>query len=229
MNFIVLLILLGINNSFADKNVKSVISSDTIISNDIYIAPGETLFIQSGIKMLLEGYRSIVVKGTILVEGSSSCPVIFAPAQRSCLTEGNPCWKGIEMVGKSCMGRFRNCRFEGAFRNLIWGADTKFDTCEFAGNYFALYCTRNASVTIKSCKFYHNKYGICAQNSSPSLFGNSILNNENGICIMDNAKCATGSNIFKNNKIDILSDEENGDNRKASLISDIWKMMMQLF
>jgi hypothetical protein len=120
------------------------------------------------------GYYKFVVHGLLIARGTANEPITFTCAGRSHGAVAPPCWYGIIIMGKEAGAYLRNCRFEGMYQCLVWESSPVFDSCEFAGNHYALYCTKKASPHLKNCRFYRNVYGVVADFGMPVLVDNVI-------------------------------------------------------
>lgn len=206
-----------------------VLANDTILSADMEIPYGTTLIIDAGVRIQFEGYRTVLIKGLIIAEGTESEPILFTAVDRASGSREKPAWKGFEIIGKESQCLFRHCRFEGAYRNLVWDSNPSFDSCEFTGNHYAVYCTRNAVPHIQNCRFTRNTYGIAADFASPLLVGNFISENNIGLYLQLSSKALANKNIITGNGTDIRSEDAFGSNRNSFSMQHLWDLMRQLF
>ncbi len=214
---------------FAAGTVKIEITADTVFQQDVEIPFGTTLVIAPGVRILFEGYRTLRISGLVIAEGTSDKQIIFSSVDRARGSRETPAWKGIEIVGKQAHGVFRHCRFEGAFRNLVWESNPSFDSCEFAGNHYGLYCTKKAAPPVKNCRFYRNTYGIAADFASPLLSGNVITENNVGLQLQLSASVLAGKNIISGNLKDINTEDALGPNQNSMSMQKMWDIMRQLY
>ena len=223
------LILFSAVVAFSGDLKKLEIATDTVFGTDLEIPFGTTLVIRPGVRVQFEGYRTMVVRGLLIAEGTSSEPILFTSVERARGSREKPAWKGIEIIGKEAHCNFKNCRFEGAFRNLVWESSPSFDSCQFAGNHYALYCTRKALPHIKNCKFYLNTYGVAADNASPLLMDNIITENVVGLYLQLSSGAIVGKNTIDGNETNIRSEDAFGENKSSMLMQHMWELMEQLF
>ena len=113
--------------------------------------------------------------------------------------------------------------------NCVWESSPVFDSCEFAGNHYALYSTRGAIPHITGCRIYRNVYGIVADFSSPLLLGNTITENRIGLFLERGSAALAAKNTIQNNQTDISSQESMGDNSSSLEMFKMWDMMRQLY
>lgn len=224
-----LIILLIVSLTFAKDDLRIQILKDTVISNDIEIPFGSSIVISPGVKIQFDGYRTVVIKGLIIAQGTGDAPILFTSVDRVRGSREKPGWKGFEISGKDAQGFFSHCRFEGAFRNLIWGSAPAFDSCEFAGNHYALYCTNKAMPHVKNCKFYRNTYGIASDYASPLMNGNVITENNIGLYLQMSSNALAGKNIISGNEVDIRSEDALGTNNSSFSMQHLWDLMLQLY
>jgi len=206
-----------------------IFGSDTVIGSDIEVPSGTTLKILPGVTVKFEGYRTVLVRGVLLAEGKADAPILFTAVERDRGSREHPAWKGLDIVGRDAQGLFRHCRFEGAFRNLVWECNPLFDSCEFAGNHYGLYCARKAAPHVKHSRFYRNTYGVAADFASPLLLDNTITGNNVGLYLQLCSKTIAGRNTITGNTTDIRSEESMGINKNSLSLQQMWRIMQQLY
>jgi parallel beta-helix repeat protein len=215
--------------TFDQKKNRYVLDSETIITYSIIIPEGKTLVVKPGVRVLFDGYYSLTIKGLIIAEGTDDKPVIFSAVDRSPGSSEPPQWKGIEISGKKAAGRFKHCRFEGAYRNLAWSADPSFDSCDFIGNHYGLYCADKAAPHIRSCRFFRNTYGIAVDYAFPLLADNTISENRIGLYLQLCSETIANRNSITLNGTDIKSENAFGNNPASLSLQKMWEMMQQLY
>jgi parallel beta-helix repeat protein len=228
MEKIVILILTFSTLAFT-KNIGNVIEKDTIISEDMIIEEGKTLTINPGVSIKFNGYYSIKVSGLIMFEGTAEKPILITALDRARGDSNWPGWKGFDIRGKNADALIRNCRIEGAYRNIIYNTRPIIDSCEFVGNHEAIRCVASAVPHIKNCTIYRNKYGIVVDNSTPMLLDNLITDNKIGVYTQLNASMIAGRNIIENNESDITADKSLGKNKNRTEIKQVWDIMRELY
>jgi parallel beta-helix repeat protein len=225
--FVVMLVTNAVSKT--PDTTKIIFSRDTVLKTDLEIPLGSSLIVSAGVNVRLEGYRTITIKGLAIAEGTQDRPIIFSSVDRARGSAERPTWNGIEIRGKDSNGRFRHCRFEGAFRNLSWESNPVFDSCEFTGNHYALYCTKKAVPHIENCSFHQNTYGIASDYASPIIAGNIITNNVIGIFLQISSSALVGRNNISGNQTDIKSEDALGKNKNSFSNQYLWELMQQLF
>jgi hypothetical protein len=213
----------------SDDTSSFIISTDTILKNDLIISYGKTLVIKEGVTVRLDGYRSIVISGLLLASGTDLKPIVFTSVDRARGSAERPTWNGIEIRGKDAHARLRHCRFEGAFRNLVWEANAVFDSCKFAGNHYGVYAAKKAVPQIENCIFYRNTYAVASDFASPIIAGNTFTNNVIGIYQQLGSSAYVTRNVFSANQTDIKSEESLGKNNSMLSTQHLWDVMRQCF
>ncbi len=204
------------------------IKKDTVLTSSLIVSKDQTCIIHPGTTLRFDGYCAIIVSGLLIVKGEHTRPVRITTIGRAHGSKELPTWKGIELH-KGSEALLRHCRIEGAFRNAVYTTKPVFDSCEFVGNHYALYCVSKATPHIKSCVFTRNKYGIVANFSSPLLLDNRIMENYVGLQMMVHSRLIAGRNIITGNTIDIQSEEGMGKNHDATSLKEVWDLMSQLY
>lgn len=206
-----------------------VIRSDTVLTSNFEVPEGTVCTIKPGVKIEFDGYFLFIVKGLLIAQGTREKPILFTGVDRSRGSMERPCWQGFEIVGKNSQASFKHCRCEGAYRNLIWESRPVFDSCEFTGNHYAIYCTKKSRACIINSRIYRNKYGIVADFASPMVLDNVITDNIVGVYLQLSSRLIAGRNVITDNKTDIRSEECFGDNQDALSPKYLWDLMRQLY
>jgi len=206
-----------------------VFERDTTLAASIEILDDGVCIVKPGVTLKFEGYQRVTVRGVFIAEGTREKPIEFTCADRPRGSTQKACWQGFEIVGGKANAIFRHCRWEGAYRNLIWEARPVFDSCEFVGNHYALYCTKKSTAHIKHCTIYRNRYGIVADFASPLVLDNVITDNHVGVSLQLSSRLVAGRNIISGNKTDVRSEECFGDNKDAMSAKYLWDLMRQLY
>jgi hypothetical protein len=177
--------------------VKRVIDRDTqwrgtvVLDKDVLVLPGIKLIIAPGTivrvkkntgtkidpRFLFTG-NELMVRGTLLAEGTPDQPILFTSAKAEPEMED---WAGIILDGA------------GADESVI-----KHCRIEFAGT--GIYCI-NSSPELSQNQLVKNKYGIiCQQGALPYIKQNEISAGEVGIACWDNSAPKIEANQILDNR-----------------------------
>ena len=206
-----------------------VIERDTTFDASIEILEDGAVQVNPGVTVRFEGYQRVTIRGVFIAEGTKDKPILFTCTNRIRGSTDAACWQGFEIVGAKSNAIFKHCRWEGAYRNLIWEAKPVFDSCEFVGNHYALYCTKKSTAHIKNSSIYRNRYGIVADFASPLVLDNVITENNVGVYLQLSSRLIAGRNVISGNKTDIRSEDCFGDNKDALSAKYLWDLMRQLY
>jgi parallel beta-helix repeat protein len=215
--------------SFDEKKNKFLLDTDAVITYNVLLPEGKSLVIKPGVRVIFDGYHSLTVRGLIIAEGTEDRPIIFTALDRPSGSQEPPEWKGIEIVGAAATGRFKHCRFEGAYRNLAWASNPTFDSCDFAGNHYGIYCADNAAPHLLSCRFFRNTYGVAVDHAIPILTDNTITENSIGVYLQLCSETIAGKNVITGNKTNIRSENAFGKNKALFSLQKMWDLMQQLY
>ncbi|MDD5675189.1 MAG: hypothetical protein PHC61_13555 [Chitinivibrionales bacterium] len=213
----------------AAKEKPIVFKGDTVVSASIEIPESLSCTIAPGTTLKFNGYYSIIVKGVLIADGTAARPICITGEGRQRGSTERPCWAGMQIIGKNSSALLRHCRIEGAFKNIVWEARPLIDSCEFAGNHYALYCADKSAPHISSSHFYRNVYAIVADNATPLLLKNTISENTVGVHLQLAAQFVSGQNIIVNNESDIKADSTLGENNGAFSVHYLWDLMRQMY
>ncbi len=206
-----------------------IISRDTLVQNNLEVPESVTCTISPGVSIRFSGYYKFVVRGLLIAQGTQSEPITISCSGRAHGAMAPPCWYGLVFLGKSAGAYLRNCRFEGMYQCLVWEAGPVFDSCEFAGNHYALYCTKKASPHVKNCRFYRNVYGVVADFGMPVLVNNVITDNTIGVCLEIGSQPIAGPNTIFGNTTNIRSEMALKGDSAAFSIQGLWELMNELY
>jgi hypothetical protein len=211
------------------KSESFTISGDTAVSTNLEVPENTTWIIKPGTTIKFSGYCKFVVRGQLIAQGSADAPILFTCTGRPRGAIQPPCWYGVLVMGKKSNAFFRHCRFEGAYRNLAWESSPSFDSCEFAGNHFGLYCTKKASPRVGRCQFYRNVYAVVADFATPLLLNNVITDNTIGFLIQVGSQPIAGPNTIFGNKTDVKTEQCLKGDSTAFSVRYLWELMNELY
>jgi parallel beta-helix repeat protein len=205
------------------------IDRDTVLTGNFEVPDSLTCTIKAGTTIKFACYCKFIVRGLLIAQGTAREPITFTCVDRSHGATQPPCWYGMLVMGKSSQADFRNCRFEGMYRALVWDCRPLFDSCEFAGNHFALYCTKKASPLVKNCRFYRNVYGIVADFATPLLRNNLITDNTIGVYLQVGSQPLAGPNTIFGNQTNIRVETALAGDSTAFSMKYLWELMNELY
>ncbi len=211
------------------SEVHITIQRDTVLTGTLFIDEWTTLHINAGVTIAFSGYQKMVIKGVVLAAGTAEKPITITSENRPHGSQAAPGWAGFMIVGAKAQGMFTHCRIEGAYKNIVYEAMAIFDSCEFAGNHYALYCMKKASAHIKNCRVYRNVYGVVSDCSSPLLLGNTITENTVGLYVQLGSGCTAGKNSIVNNETNIKSEKTFGPTKDALSLQYLWEVMRDFY
>jgi len=202
---------------------------DTIVQNNIIVPDSVTCVIKPGVSIRFSGYYQFVVRGLLIARGTQDAPIWFTCVDRPRGIIAPPCWYGLIVTGRTAHAYCAHCRFEGAFRNTASESSPSFDSCEFSGNHYALYCTKLSSPLVKSCRFSRNVYALVADNATPLLRDNAITDNTIGMYIQSGAAPLAGPNIITGNGTNIKAEESLAGDKSSLSTQQVWEIMNDLY
>lgn len=224
-----IIVILSLTASLSAKNESFTISKDTVLASNFEVPESLTCTIKPGVAIKFSGYFKFIVRGLLIARGTANDPITFTCENRPRGAVEPPCWYGMLIAGKASNAYFRCCRFEGAYRNLAWESSPIFDSCEFAGNHFALYCTKKAAPHVKDSRFYRNVYAVVADFSTPLLVGNVITGNAVGVCLQIGSQPLAGRNAIFGNTTNIRTETALQGDSTAFPMRYLWELMNELY
>jgi hypothetical protein len=206
-----------------------VFKGDTVINSTVEIPASASCIIMPGTTIRFSGYYAFIVKGACVGSGTAARPIRFTGVGRERGSRERPCWAGLQISGAGASAVFRHCRIEGAFKNVAWESSPLFDSCEFAGNHYALYCAKKSSPHVRAGRFYRNTYGLIADFAAPLLTATTISENIVGVHLQPGSRFIAGNNVIINNETNILADSSLGKNNYDFSTHYLWELMRQMY
>jgi parallel beta-helix repeat protein len=206
-----------------------VFATDTTLGGDMVIDSNATCTIKPGVTVRFTGYHRLRIRGLLIAEGTAEEPILLTASNRPRGSREEPAWGGLEIVGPKAYAKCRHLRIEGAFRNLIWESRASFDSCEFVGNHYGLYCAKGAAPHVTHCRFYRNAYGIAADLAAPMMLDNVITENVVGVYLQLSSKGVVGRNTISANETNIRFEKALGKDKSSLSVHYLWKLMSQLY
>lgn len=226
---IVFILAVTVFHPVFSKSQDFIFAKDTVVSNNIEVPENATYTIKPGVTFQFSGYCKFIVHGLLIAQGTEDRPVTFTCPGRPHGSTNMPCWYGLIIMGKNSHALFKHCRWEGAYRNLVWESNPVFDSCEFVGNHCGLYCTKKAMPHVKNCRFYRNVYAIVVDFANPLMLNNVITDNTIGLEVQIGSQLISGRNIIAHNQTDVRTEPGLKGETGASALRNLWELMKELY
>ncbi|MBL8027324.1 MAG: right-handed parallel beta-helix repeat-containing protein [Fibrobacteres bacterium] len=232
----IILSLLLLQSVNAAKTVSGSITKSTswtsadnpiTITGNVDIPDSIVLKIEPGTVIRFDGYFRLLVRGSLEANGEAGKEIEFTSNKE---TPAVGDWEGIIFYGEKSGGFLKNCKIKHAFKNFIWKSAPFIQSCQFAMNNYALYCSYSKASKIIDNKITKNNFGIYCDYSSPLIQRNSITDNSYGIyCVLSSAPIVGDNNIAANSEKDIYMDDSLGKNEAENVNNHVWDLMKGLF
>ncbi len=167
---------------------ETVLSGEYLLVSDLLIPEGSRLVIKPGTTILvrraeftkidpefLSSMTELLVRGTILIEGTADAPVVIAPEEPA--SADDPAWAGL-LLDNVRASSVKHARINGAESGLLLVA---------------------AELVLTDCRLEQNRYGLVIQGGSPLLERNQISNGEGGLFIWNGATPTLNANVISQN------------------------------
>ena len=143
-------------------------NSPYIVTDDLLIDSGNSLFIERGVQVQFNGYFEVEVKGTLRAEGTEADSIIFT------VRNSNTTWNGFYFDNSDSMAIFKYCRIEYA------SADRSAKDSWRDYNGGAVFCYET-DLLFENCYFRYNNSdddggAIYASMASGALYEMKIVN-----------------------------------------------------
>ena len=181
-------------------NILEAANSPYYVSCDVLLPEGETLTIEPGVEVQIEGLYRFRVRGMILSQGAANNPVRFRSAS---VNPQRGDWFGLIFEAGGDDGTELSYT---SISHARWGVrldrrDALIDHCTISDcDSVGIFCNDQASPTVTNCELLNNSIAaiLCQYNSSPILRGNNIIGGAYGIYTRENSSPDIYNNIINN-------------------------------
>jgi parallel beta-helix repeat protein len=167
---------------------ETVLDGAYLLVTDLLIPQGSRLVIKPGTTILvrraeltkidpefLSSMTEILIRGTVLIEGSADAPVVIAAEKAT--SAADPAWAGVLLDGVESSS-IHNARISGAETGLLM---------------------IDAEVELSYSRLEKNRYGVVIQSGRPLLKNNLISKGEAGLFIWNGAAPTLIENVIRQN------------------------------
>ena len=142
-----LTVLLSLNLTFAQTYVSDTVSGHWTSDNSPYYVTGnltvpanDTLFIESGVHVIFQGYYKLLVNGVLIANGSAQDSIFFTTSDTA------TGWNGIDFINSNVISKLNYCVLE-------YG---KSDTGNYPEMHGGAVILLNSNAVFTNCVFRHN-------------------------------------------------------------------------
>ena len=167
---------------------ETVLSGEYLLVTDLLIPEGSRLVIKPGTTIrvrraewtkidpeFLSSLTELLVRGTILIEGTAAAPVVIVPEKPA--SPDDPAWAGL-LLDKVHFSTVRHAQISGADTGIL---------------------LINTDIELTDCSLEQNRYGLIIQGGSPLLERNQIIAGEGGLFIWNGATPVLNENVISQN------------------------------
>ncbi|MCF7801533.1 MAG: right-handed parallel beta-helix repeat-containing protein [Candidatus Marinimicrobia bacterium] len=152
------------------------------VKQDVTIQSGVTLSVSAGSILFFTQNSSLVVEGTLVVNGTSKFPTLFAGASSA---PGNSYWEGIKVQNGGDIV-LNNAKIKDAHRGVSINDNSvanniTVENVEFNNCYTGVYVGEKDDVAVRNCTFNDVRYGVLANYSDLEIKSNSFTGGVIGI------------------------------------------------
>ncbi|MEW6087282.1 MAG: cytochrome c3 family protein [bacterium] len=202
-----------IRGTITDNIRLTTAGSPYIIHGLVNLPEGFSMIIEKGVKLLFEdaGQKEVekgklVVEGSIIVQGTTSIPVIFTSRKDTPAPED---WEGVTIVRSKVQSSLEGFQLNYAKNGIFLEAapvlikNSVIEKCSESG----IVCAGRSDAKITECSIMENKYGVSVEQSNPIINKNTILKNRIGISAKAVSKPKIATNTIKFNGVGINCEE----------------------
>jgi len=173
--------------------------SPYVIRRDLVQGKGDTLLIEGGVKIYLESYSRLLLRGAMDWNGTEQNPIEIRAADSSLG------WVGLYLNGGPNLQRLTHVRVYHAFKNQVVDARVQLENCLFAENHYALWVEKGPPLVMKNLVMQNNRYGLAVVSGNVELDGGIIRQNSFGVFLENSGQIfPKGTQIAQNSLHDVL-------------------------
>ncbi|HSQ42391.1 MAG TPA: right-handed parallel beta-helix repeat-containing protein [Fibrobacteraceae bacterium] len=173
--------------------ILSAAGSPYLVETSLVQTPRDTLVIEAGVRVLVDGYRKILLRGCVRIHGTASQPVIFSSA------DSTDSWIGLHWATGSKAMDVQELVVQNAFRNTVSASSGQMFQCRFQGNYYGLWVDDSPNLRLVRCEFQRNRYGLAVGSGILQISSSKISKNVYGIWLEGQGQIHGLENQIANN------------------------------
>lgn len=207
------------------KYVLHTSESPYILEGSAVLSANDTLFIEPGVEVLMNGYARLLLRGYVAISGISSKPVVFKSADSS------ESWNGLHLITGNRPFSIKHLIIKDAFRNTVTESSGVFENTKFENNYYGLWIHRSPNLVLSKCAFFRNRFGLSVESGNLSANDLIIEKNVFGLYLERNASFSGDrKNIRENLEMDIrLETEELTGEGQKKVPQKVWRRLEERF
>ncbi|NLB62959.1 MAG: hypothetical protein GX801_02475 [Fibrobacter sp.] len=161
----------GTLSSLQNKVVLQAKSSPWIINRSLAQKPSDTLIIEAGTKIIIDGYHKIYCQGTVIVNGSPTHPVEISTM------DSTDSWIGMDFNTGSNTLAINYLVVNNAFRNVLNGSVGYIKNTVFRNGFYGLQLRNHTGIKLESLLFEGNRYALDVRSNKLFIDKSKVENN----------------------------------------------------
>ncbi len=179
---------------FEGKVTLKASGSPYLVTSSLVLSSQDTLIIEPGVELLVQGYRKLLLRGVVKIKGTLKKPVRMASA------DSNESWVGLHISTGNNPVEIQGLQVENAFRNIVSASKGKISQSQFVGNYYGLWVEKSPEMFLKECEFRENRFGVSVADGVLSLSKSQIHDNVFGAWLDRDASVVGQGNLIQSNQ-----------------------------
>ncbi len=206
------------------KHVLQASQSPFLLEGSAVLPVNDTLVIEPGVEILMNGYARLLLRGQVAVLGTAEKPVVFRSA------DSLESWNGIHLITGNRAFRIQNLIVKNAFRNTVTESAGTFENVKFENNYYGLWVQNSPTLHLSKCSFTYNRFGLSVESGVLSGKELSIEKNTFGLYVEQGAAFRGDRALIRNNlEKDERSEAEELAEKRKKIPQKIWRRLEEGF
>lgn len=193
--------------SLKGKIVLKAEESPYLIGADLVQSRRDSLVVEPGVRILVEGYSRVVLRGYVSMEGKKEAPIKVEA------TDSNLGWVGLFFSTGENELNLHWLEVKNAFKNVVSGSKGSLQNSIFSNNHYGLWVERSPLFVIQNSTFSENRYGITAVNGTANIQGGVIRENSFGVFLERGGNATLEGTKFTENEVHDTLEEKVGEGK----------------
>lgn len=141
-------------NSLQGKVVLSPSGNPWIVPHSLNQKENDTLLVQAGVQIMVDGYFKISCRGTVQMQGTAARPITISAS------DSVDSWMGFELNSATNTLEMENVVINHAFRNVLHHQRGFLRQVTFRKGFYGLQVNQVGDLRLDSLRFEGNRYAL---------------------------------------------------------------------
>ena len=206
------------------KTVLKASHSPYVLKNHAVLGSLDTLIIEPGVQVFVQGYVRLLLRGTVVIQGTAKKPVRFRSLDSA------ESWVGIHFATGDRSFAVEHLVVEHAFRNTVLASRGYFVSSSFTNNYYGLWVDDSPQLLLSGCDFSRNRYALSVGEGSVQVQKSQIHGNIYGIYLENGSRLQGDKSQSQGNaESDFRDESAEITHQKGKVSKSLWRKVESRF